>query len=393
MRKITRSGFLKTLGAATTLSLTGSTTSLGCPDPIQAAWLNPGLGALPILIEAESRQVSPENPTGEKGMGARAIPNPGDPNLPFSAAAQDLGQGWKVSPFLKPQAGETLTIMDVEGPGVIEHIWIATETSWANNGRACVLRFYWDHEDAPSIEVPLTDFFAVGNDRFAPVNSLPVVVNPSAALNCYWPMPFRKHARITFTNELSRTLSLLTYQIDFMKTEVHEQAGYFHAQWRRSVTPRSSPVHTILDGVRGHGRYVGTFLAWAQLADGWFGEGEVKFYLDGDKEFPTICGTGTEDYFGGSYGFPEVYSTAYTGNTLKREEENGPRKWSLYRWHIMDPVSFRHDLRVDVQALGWWPNHRYQPLEDDIASVAYWYQTEPHAPFPMFPPLEGRWPR
>jgi len=148
-----------------------------------------------------------------------------------------------------------------------------------------------------------------------------------------------------------------------------------------------------VEGVCGIGRYVGTFLAWAQLSDRWFGEGEVKFYLDGDSESPTICGTGTEDYVGGSYGFPEVYSTAYTGNTLKREEEDGPRKCSLYRWHIMDPVSFRRDLHVDIQALGWWPNHRYQPLADGIASVAYWYQSEHHPPFPTFPPLKARWPR
>lgn len=393
MQKINRSTFLKTLCGASSLSLAGSAGALARPDPRQASWLNPGLGMLPFLIPAESRQVSPENPTGEKGMGARAIPNPHDPNLPFSAAAQDLGQGWKVSPFYKPKAGETLTMMDVEGPGVIEHIWIATEESWVGNGRACVLRFYWDHEETPSIEVPLTDFFAVGNDRFAPVNSLPVMVNPTAALNCYWPMPFKRHARITFTNELSRTLNLLTYQIDFMKTEVPEQIGYFHAQWRRATTKRSFPMHTVLDGVRGNGRYVGTFLAWTQLSDGWFGEGEFKFYIDGDGKFPTICGTGTEDYFGGSYGFPEVFSNAYTGNTLKREEGNGPRTWSLYRWHIMDPVCFRHDLRAGIQALGWWPNGRYQPLADDIASVAYWYQQEPHAPFPKFPPLEARWPR
>jgi len=393
VHKITRNGFLRTLCGASSLSLAGARTTFGRPDLMQTPWLNPGLGMLPVMVEAESRQVSPENPTGEKGMGARATPNPSDPNLPFSAASADLGQGWKVNPFCKPKVGETLVIMDVEGPGVIEHIWIATEANWVNNGRGCVLRFYWDHEDSPSIEVPLTDFFAVGNDRFAPVNSLPVIVSPTATLNCYWPMPFRRHARVTFTNELSRTLNILAYQIDFLKTEVPEQVGYFHAQWRRATTQRSSPVHTILDGVRGKGRYVGTFLAWAQLSEGWFGEGEVKFYLDGDSEFPTICGTGTEDYFGGSYGFPEVYSTAYTGNTLKREEGNGPRKWSLYRWHIMDPVSFRRDLRVDVQALGWWPNNRYQPLADDIASVAYWYQSEPHAPFPKFPPLEARWPR
>lgn len=393
MDKITRGRFLKTLFAASSLPLAGSVSAFAHPESEPLTWLNPGLGMLPVVTSGESRQVSPENPTGEKGMGARAIPNPSDPNLPFSAAAQELGQGWKVSPFVKPKAGETLTIMDAEGPGVIEHIWIATESSWIGNGRACVLRFYWDHEDTPSIEVPLTDFFAVGNDRFAPVHSLAVVVNPTAALNCYWPMPFRRHAKITFTNELSRTLNLLTYQIDFMKIAVPEHAGYFHAQWRRATTQRSFPVHTILAGVQGQGRYVGTFLAWTQLSDGWFGEGEVKFYIDGDQKFPTICGTGTEDYFGGSYGFPDVYTTAYTGNTLKRENGDGPRKWSLYRWHIMDPVSFSHDLRVNVQALGWWPNGRYQPLADDIASVAYWYQHEPHAPFPALPPLEARWPR
>jgi hypothetical protein len=323
-------------------------------------------------------------------MGARAIPGP---SYPFSKAAAELGQGWKVSPFYRPKAGETLTIMDVEGPGVIEHIWMATETSWEGNGRACVLRFYWDGENTPSVEVPMTDFFAVGNDRFAPVNSLAVVVNPTAALNCYWPMPFRRHAKITFTNDLSRDLSLLTYQIDYALTEIPRDAAYLHAQWRRATTQRSFPEHTIVDGIRGEGRYVGTFLAWAQFSDGWFGEGEVKFYIDGDKRFPTICGTGTEDYFGGSYGFPEIYSTAYTGNVLKREGGNGPRLWSLYRWHIMDPVCFQSEFRATIQALGWWPNGRYQLLADDVASTAYWYQREPHAPFPKFPPLENRWAR
>lgn len=393
MSKITRGKFLKTLVAASSLPLASSGTAFASPPGRQSGWLSPGLGGLPILTGAESRQISPENPTGGKGMGARAIPNPKDPNLPFSAAAENLGQGWKVSPFVKPKAHETLTIMDVDGPGVIEHIWIATESNWVGNGRACVLRFYWDHEDTPSIEVPLTDFFAVGNDRFAPVHSLAVIVNPTAALNCYWPMPFRRHARITFTNDLSKEISLLTYQIDYKLTEVPRDTGYFHAQWRRATTKRSFPQHTILDGVKGEGNYVGTFLAWAQLSDGWFGEGEVKFYIDGDKKFPTICGTGTEDYFGGSYGFPEVYTTAYIGNTLKRESGNGPRLWSLYRWHIMDPVCFRKDFRATIQALGWWPNGRYQPLSDDIASVGYWYQREPHAPFPKFPPLSDRWAR
>ena len=355
--------------------------------------LNLGIGALPLLSGARTRSISPESPTGAPGRGGMAIPNPADPDLPHSGAAVDLGQGWKVRPFLKPKAGETVTLMDVDGPGIIQHIWMATETDWLGNGRACVLRFYWDGEDEPSVEVPMTDFFAVGHDQFAPVNSLAVIVNPKSALNCYWPMPFRRHARVTFTNESDKDLTLLAFQITYAETELPAEAGYFHAQWRRATTDRAHPEYVILDSVQGLGRYAGTFLAWTQMSDGWFGEGEIKFFMDGDSQFPTICGTGTEDYFCGSYGFPEIYTTAYVGNTLQHAGEGGPPKWSLYRWHIMDPVHFQTDLRVTIQALGWWPNRRYQPLADDIASVAYWYQREPHTPFPEFPSLERRWPR
>ena len=357
------------------------------------AGLNVGLGSLPLLTDARTRSISAENPTGEKGKGGMTIPDVNNPNLPHCGAATDLGQGWKVRPFLKPKAGETVTLMDVDGPGIIQHIWMATETNWRGNGRGCILRFYWDGEETPSIETPMTDFFAVGHDLFARVNSVAVVVNPLSALNCYWPMPFRRHCRVTFTNENSRDLGLLAFQITYAETQVPESAGYFHAQWRRAVTDRKNPDYTILDGVRGKGHYAGTFLAWTQLGDGWFGEGEVKFYLDGDGRFPTICGTGTEDYFCGSYGFPEVYTTPYAGVALKQTSADGPPKWSLYRWHIMDPIRFASDLRVTIQALGWWPNGKFQPLADDIASVAYWYQAEPHAPFPAFPPLRERFPR
>ena len=154
-----------------------------------------------------------------------------------------LGQGWKVNPFIKPKAGGTVTIMDVDGPGVIQHIFIATETNWAGNGRACVLRFYWDGEPSPSVEVPLTDFFAVGHDRFAPVSSLAVVVNPTSALNCYWPMPFHKHVKITFSNESDKELTLLAYQITYAKTDIPENAGYLHAQWRRGAVYERSCVY------------------------------------------------------------------------------------------------------------------------------------------------------
>jgi len=356
-----------------------------------------GLGSLATLTpDANSRMVSPENPTGQKGKGAMAVPNPTDPDLSFSIAASELGKGWKVRPFIKVPAHSTVTIMDVTGPGTIEHIWMASSADFRGVGRASILRFYWDEESTPSIEVPMTDFFAIGHDLFAPVTSAAVVDVPQASMNCYWPMPFRKHARVTFTNDGDKELPLLTYQIDYKEGPIDKSAGYFHAQWRRAMTKRDNPSYAILDGVKGEGRYVGTFLAWTQLSDGWFGEGEVKFFIDGDSENPTIVGTGTEDYFGADWGFPAIYSTPYLGNVLDFKAKNnglGVPKWSLYRWHIPDPVVFHNDLKVTIQALGWWPNGKYQPLADDVASVAFWYQREPHAPFPALPPLSERWPR
>ena len=347
--------------------------------------------------QSESRMVSPENPTGEKGKGAMAVPDPSNRDLVYSGPAVRLGQGWKVRPFIKVDGHATATIMDVDGPGTIEHIWMATGKDLRRNGRSTVLRFYWDGETTPSIEVPMTDFFAIGNDRFAQVNSAVVIDNPTASMNCYWPMPFRKHVKITVTNDLDTAiLPLMTYQIDYRLGPVPPEAGYLHAQWRRAQVERSNPVFTILDGVKGEGRYVGTFLAWTQLMTGWFGEGEVKFYLDGDTKFPTIVGTGTEDYFEGDYDFPQLYTTAYAGNVLDPKSDHpdgGPPQHSLYRWHILDPVEFHKDLKVTIQDLGWYPDTTYQPGGDDIASTAFWYQKEPHSPFPKFPPLIDRWPR
>ena len=181
MRKFGRGDFLKSILAASGLSAFGSSKVFSESKPLPTLGFDSGLGTLPILTAAETYSVCAENPTGKKGMGGRAIPNPSDPNLPFSKAAADLGQGWKVNPFIKPKARETVTLMDVDGPGVIQHIWMATDETWTGNGRPCVLRFYWDEESTPSVEVPMTDFFAVGHDLFARVNSLAVVVNPTAA--------------------------------------------------------------------------------------------------------------------------------------------------------------------------------------------------------------------
>ena len=237
---------------------------------------NFGLGSLPLMSDAQTRSISPENPTGEKGKGAMTVPTPGDPDQPFASMFGHLGRGWKSRPFVNLKAGESRTLMDVNGSGVIQHIWIVVDES---HWRSCVLRFYWDDETTPSIEVPLSDFFAVGHGKFAPVNSLAVLVNAKSAMNCFWLMPFRKHAKITLTNEAKSNVGLLTYQITFAETAVPENAAYFHAQYRRASTAPQNP-YVILDGVKGRGQYVGTFLAWSQMSDGWFGEGEIKFYLD-----------------------------------------------------------------------------------------------------------------
>jgi hypothetical protein len=382
---------LKPLNEAKPPSGNSSRTSVApakATDGSQEAFigLQPGLGSLPLLGRGRTRSVSAENPTGEKGKGGMAIPNPTEPKPAASArAADDLGQGWKVRPFIRLNARETAVLMDVVGPGIIQHIWIVEGLN-----RGLVIRFYWDGEETPSAEAPVPDFFAVGHGRFAPVNSLAVVVNPANALNCFWPMPFRTRARITLSNETAEDVQLVAYQITYVETEVPAAAGTFHAQYRRASTAGRNP-YTILDGVKGRGRYAGTFLAWTQMEKGWFGEGEIKFYLDGDDRFPTICGTGTEDYFLGSYGFPRPFTTAYSGTVLPASDgADPPSFWSLYRWHIQDPINFEEDLRVTIQALGWGPDGKYKKMADDIASVAYWYQAEPHAPFPKLPALTER---
>jgi hypothetical protein len=335
------------------------------------------LANLFLLSDAETRSISAENPLGERGGGAKVVP---DANNPGSM----LGQGWKIRPCITLPPGETTTLMDVAGPGVIQHIWITVDPKAY---RETVLRIYWDDEPTPSIETPLGDFFANGHGLRYNVNSLPVAVNPSGGFNSYWPMPFSRRARITIESLHPHPIDGFFYQITYALTDVPENAARFHAQWRRSLTTREYPEHVILDGITGKGHYVGTFLAWSQMSNGWWGEGEIKFYLDGDGQFPTICGTGTEDYFGGAWCFDgQTYSTPFLGYPLYRKPEGEMPRHGLYRWHVMDPIRFRENLKVTIQALGWWPHGKYQPLTDDIASVGYWYQSEPHAAFPAFPP-------
>ncbi len=343
-----------------------------------------GMGNLARLSSAETRSVSPENFTGEKGKGGMATEGTG------AKAARELGQGWKVSPSVRINPGQTFVMADVEGCGAIQHIWMTP----TGNNRCNILRIYWDGEEKPSVECPAGDFFACGMGQYVGVSSLAVCVNPKSGFNCYWVMPFRKSFKITMTNIDERPM-VLYYQIDYTLTDVPKDAAYLHAQFRRVNPLAYKQDYIILEGVRGKGHYIGTYMVWGSNSPGWWGEGEIKFFMDGDGKFPTICGTGTEDYFCGSYGFSkfegegyEEFSSPYTGMPQVIESETQPR-FGLYRWHIMDPVRFESDLKVTMQALGWQSEGRYLPLKDDLSSVAFWYQAEPHAPFPKLPDKES----
>ena len=346
------------------------------------------LRALSVLDDAKSRSISPENFTGEKGKGGMATTGTGE------ACARDLGQGWKVSPSVSIEAGATFELADIAGPGTVEQIWMTPTGNW----RFSILRIYWDDQPHPSVECPVGDFFACGWGQFSPVSSLAVCVNPGSAFNCYWQMPFRKRCRVTLENINDEDMRLY-YQINYSLADVDENAGVFHAQFRRVNPLPYKEVCTILDGVQGQGRFVGTYMAWGVNNSGWWGEGEIKFYLDGDAEFPTICGTGTEDYFCGSYNFEnketrqyQEFTTPYAGMPQVLRPDGVYRsqtRFGLYRWHITDPVRFETDIRVTMQALGWRSGRRYLPLQDDIASVAYWYQTLPTAEFPKLPDKDG----
>jgi len=339
---------------------------------------------LSTLSTAESRSISPENFTGAKGKGGMAEEGTG------AACARDLGPGWKISPSVVIEAGTTFEIADIEGPGTIEQIWLTPTGNW----RFSILRIYWDDQQHPSVECPVGDFFACGWGQYAQVSSLAVCVNPGSAFNCYWNMPFRRRCRITLENIASDDMRLY-YQINYALAPVSDEAAYFHAQFRRVNPLPYKEVYTLLDGVEGQGHFAGTYMGWGVNNSGWWGEGEIKFYLDGDREFPTICGTGTEDYFCGSYNFEnkatgqyQEYTTPYAGMPQVLRPDGVYRsqmRFGLYRWHITDPVRFKKDLRVTIQALGWREGGRYLPLQDDIASVAYWYQTLPGQPFPPLP--------
>ena len=364
------------------------------------------LDLLTTVKAAESRSISNENRTGEKGGAAKDFPER-DEKGNFKGPARDLGQGWKCHPSDVIKPGETFVMADIDGPGCINHIWLTLTGRY----RSAILRVYYDGQENPSIEVPLADFFASAYTTlkdFAPIDSIPVSVHPGNAFNCYWKMPFKEKVLMTLENRDEEDF-VLYYQVDYELRDIPQDTCYLHAQFRRTPVVQKGEVHTLLDGVEGEGHYVGTYMAWQMNNNIWWGEGELKFYLDDDAKpensdgeliggshgFPTICFTGTEDYFLGSYNFEDQkehryreYTTAYAGVPhIVRPDGlySANLRFSMYRWHIQDPIYFKKNIKVTCQALGWRKGWRFNQLQDDIASVSFWYQKTPAVKFPELP--------
>ena len=322
----------------------------------------------------KSRSISGENPTGEPGRGGRSTEGTG------AHAARHLGQGWKVAPSIPVPAGQTVTLASIEGPGIIQHLWLSIPPHW---WRSLIIRIHWDNQDEASVEIPVGDLFGLGWDTYATLSSKYVVSAPYCALNTYWPMPFHQRAHITLENPTD-TDAILYYYIDYGIGNIAKDAMYFHSTWHR-CNPVRDGIHQILTA-SGPGKYVGTYMALGVTHPGWWGEGEFKFYIDGDRDFPTICGTGTEDFFGGAWDFEvpgtgyTTYSTPYLGLHQVAKPDglyNSQLRFGMYRWHELDPVNFDTDLRVEVQDLGWLREGQYLVRQDDIATTATWYAAVP----------------
>ena len=331
-----------------------------------------------------TRTISAENVTGARNEGARAVPDLTDPGLPHSRMAIDLGAGFKVRPFGWCHAGDTLTLADISGAGVIKHLWIASNVPDMSTLR---LQAHWDGEGEAAIDVTLADFFCLGGPgQGNTVDSMPIVVGPVRGCTSFWPMPFATGALLRIINEGDVDAEVIAYYVTYAPADADEFGGSrFHA---RTVVGRPDPTTSEFDIARidGAGNYVGTSMNWRALTPRWWGEGEVKTYL-GIDEFPTMVATGTEDYFGGAWGFgrdanmvpgsPHVerpFSTWYAGAPFLHTNEGYPREIVLYRWHLADPIGVDDGIRVAVQCLGQGQDGRYEVRADDLRATGYWYQ-------------------
>ena len=302
--------------------------------------------------------------------------------------------------------GETLALLDADGPGIVTHVWVTIASEDPNHLKALVLRMYWDGEATPSVEAPIGDFFGLGLGDYYSYQSIPLQVGSVKALNCFFPMPFQKHARITVTNEGTIKTDSFYFNVDYRAyaKPLPGDSLYFHAQYRQAAPSKGTSNQWTsnddmdhlknLDGkdnyvwmeATGRGHFVGVTMSVLQNQDKWWGEGDDMFFVDGEK-LPSINGTGSEDYFLGAWDFggrPFAYGL-YGAPVVGQEVAGG--RWSLYRFHLDSPIPFTKSLRATIEH--GHANHR----SDNFYSVAYWYQSEPHAAFPALPALEQRIPR
>lgn len=314
-----------------------------------------------------------ENPTGEKNMGDQATEGW---NKKFSYDA-GLGQGWKVRPCVQIKAHEKLELCNVIGHGHILTMWFAFEVRFIKQ-----LKFIGKFDGRETFNVPFGAFFLNGWGNKARVNSLLMCVNPSGAFNCYIPMPFRKNANLTIFNDGDNDI-VLYYQVTYDDAPVDKEEGLFHAQYNEVEKLEYKKSFDVLRKIEGEGVYLGTYFGFKTDFTTWWGEGEFKFYID-DDEHPSICYTGTEDYFGGAWNFEEpagsygLFSTPYTGLIEANPQGHiyeADQTFGMYRWHVADPIRFKKNLRVDVQAIGWEADFsKYRLVESTLFSIAYWYQ-------------------
>ena len=290
--------------------------------------------------------------------------------------------GGQTSP-IKPR--EERVLAEIDGAGAITHIWVTIATRDEFHLRNLVLRMYWDGEEHPSVEAPIGDFFGLGHGKYYQYASKPLALGTNRGLNCFWRMPFGNGAKITLTNEGAVDVSAFYYYMDYQKYDDDpEKLARFHAQYRQEMPCQRDDNYLILSA-SGRGHYVGCNLSVELNADGWWGEGDDMIYVDGE-EFPSLQGTGSEDYFCGAWGYGETFSNLYFGLPLRGPHQTGAH-WNVYRYHIEDPIPFEDCITVTIE------HGHANDRSDNFSSVAYWYQTEPHLPFAELPPAEERWPK
>jgi hypothetical protein len=316
----------------------------------------------------DSRSISFENPTGAAGQGGRS--------------ASNLGPGRKGAPAREIKPGETIQIGDIHGPGTIRHIWMTT-SSEPMVQRACVIRAYWEGQKHPSIESPIGDLFGFSHGKIVSFQSAAHSCGPTGGRNLWLPMPFTKRARFTFSNEGNKPVTLF-YQLTYTLNDKHPRnVGRLHVLFRRENPTVVKKDFELLPQRIQKGRFIGSVIGIRNLhPDQWWGEGEIKVYRDGDREWPTIVGTGSEDYVGLAWG---IQQAAFLYNGCNLNEKNFV---SMYRWHLPDPITWQREGRITIQQIAYKDGLR--ETSDDWSCATFWYEPVPSAALPLMPNVEAR---